>query len=175
MAPTLEFTRRYSMAHRLLGDADSKCLTPHGHDEVVTVGMRPLSPMAYGGANAAASFDRAKGRWHAWIDQAVDHAFQLNAADPLIDYFRRAEPARLPRLMVFEGDPTTEALSIAFWRKLSAFLAADGLFEPTLVRIAETPTNSVTLDAEGARRALGSGWSPGAWSDRADDTINDLA
>jgi len=175
MAATLEFSRRYSMAHRLLSDAESKCLTPHGHDEVVTVGMRPLASVAYGGANAAASFERAKGRWHAWIDQAVDHAFQLNAADPLIDYFRRAEPDRLPRLMVFDGDPTSEALAIAFWRKLSAFLAVDGLFAPCLVRIAETPTNSVMLDAEGAAQALASNWSPGAWADRADDSINDLA
>src|SRR5262249_9067850 len=128
MAPTLEFSRRFSMAHRLLSDPDSKCLTPHGHDEVVTVGLRPLKAMDFGHANAAASFERAKGRWHAWIDQSVDHAFQLNAADPLINYFRRAEPERLPRLMVFDGDPTTEALAIAFWRKLSAFLVVDGLF-----------------------------------------------
>ena len=175
MAPTLEFSRRYAMAHRLISDPASKCRTPHGHDEVVTVGLRPLTAMDLGRANSAASFERAKGRWHAWIDQAVDHAFQLNAADPLIDYFRRSEPAQVGRLMVFDGDPTTEALAIAFWRKLTAFLAADGLFEPCLVRIAETPTNSVALDADGARQALASNWSPGAWADRADDSINDLA
>jgi len=134
--------------------------------------MRALKPMDYGRANASAPFEDAKRRWHAWIDGAVDHAFQLNAADPLLDYFRRAEPDRLPRLMVFEGDPTTEALAIAFWRKLTAFLAADGLFEPRFVRIAETPTNSVTLDADAAKAA--NGWSPGAWADRPDGSINDL-
>src|SRR3954468_2751247 len=77
----LNFSRRYSMAHRLLHDASSKCLTPHGHDEVVTIGLRPLTAMALGGANMTASFAQAKGAWHAWIDGWVDHALQLNAED----------------------------------------------------------------------------------------------
>jgi 6-pyruvoyltetrahydropterin/6-carboxytetrahydropterin synthase len=168
----LEFSRRYSMAHRLLACDETKCATPHGHDEVVTVGLVALTPMDFGRTNSTASFARAKRRWHGWIDDVVDHAFQLSAADPLIDYFRRAEPERLARLMVFDGDPTTEALAYAFWRKLSAFLAVDGLFAPAFVRIQETPTNQVVLDAAGA--AAASSWSPGAWADRADDTINDL-
>lgn len=168
----LNFSRRYSMAHRLLHDAASKCLTPHGHDEMVTVRLRALTPLDLGGANMTASFAQAKGAWHGWIDTWVDHALQLGADDPLLGYFQAHEPAQLSRIMVFAGDPTTEALVIAFFRKLSALLAADGLFAVEEVTVQETPTNAVTITAADIA-ALG-GWSPGAWATRADASLNDL-
>jgi len=168
----LNFSRRYSMAHRLLHDPSSKCLTPHGHDEVVTVRLRTLTPMDFGRANMTASFAQAKGAWHAWIDGWVDHALQLGAADPLLGYFREHEPQQLSRIMVFDGDPTTEALTIAFFRKLSAMLSAEALFAVEEVTVQETPTNAVTLAAADIE-ALG-GWSPGAWATRADNSLNDL-
>lgn len=174
MVVRLEFSRRYSMAHRLLDEDAAKCLTPHGHDEIVTVRLAPLRAMDLGGSNMTGSFARAKGRWHRWIDGQVDHAFQLNRRDPLVDYFSRHEPERLGRLMVFEGDPTTEALAIAFLHKLAAFLRADGdLFGVEEVRIQETPTNTVVLRARDWEEA-GDDWSPGAWCRRPDDSINDL-
>jgi len=174
MVVRLEFSRRYSMAHRLLDDSASKCLTPHGHDEVVTVRLKPLQALALGGSNMAGSFEKAKGRWHRWIDGQVDHAFQVNARDPLVDYFKANEPELLKRLMVFDGDPTTEALAIAFLLKLSAFLKDDGdLFSVERVAIQETPTNRVVLTAADW---AGSGldWTPGAWTLRADPSLNDL-
>lgn len=174
MVVRLEFSRRYSMAHRLLDEPGSKCLTPHGHDEVVTVRLKPLRPLSLGGSNMAGSFEKAKGRWHRWIDGQVDHAFQVNARDPLVDYFKAHEPDQLKRLMVFEGDPTTEALAIAFLLKLSSFLKDDGdLFAVERVAIQETPTNRVVLSAADWADA-GLGWSPGAWTLRPDDSLNDL-
>lgn len=167
----LEFSRRYSMAHRLLGDVGGKCLTPHGHDELVTVTLRPLKSMDFGGSNMTAAFEQAKGRWHRWIDTCVDHAFQLSLADPLLGYFREHEPDRLPRIMTFQGDPTTEALAIGFLRKLTAFLTADGLFAAEAVKVQETPTNACALTAADL---AGIDWSPGAWARRADDSLNDL-
>jgi 6-pyruvoyltetrahydropterin/6-carboxytetrahydropterin synthase len=167
----LEFSRRYSMAHRLLSDASGKCLTPHGHDELVSVTLRPLRPMDFGGSNMTAAFEHAKGRWHGWIDNAVDHAFQLSLADPLLGYFRQHEPDRLARIMTFDGDPTTEALAIGFLRKLTAFLEADGLFAAEAVRVQETPTNACSLTAADLATI---DWSPGAWARRADDSLNDL-
>ncbi|WP_307351876.1 6-pyruvoyl trahydropterin synthase family protein [Caulobacter ginsengisoli] len=167
----LEFSRRYSMAHRLLSDPSGKCLTPHGHDELVSVTLRPLQPMDFGGSNMTAAFEHAKGRWHGWIDNAVDHAFQLSLADPLLGYFREHEPDRLPRIMTFDGDPTTEALAIGFLRKLTAFLEADGLFAAEAVRVQETPTNACSLTAADLASI---DWSPGAWARRADDSLNDL-
>ena len=38
---TLEFTRRYAMAHRLLATKSAKCAIPHGHNEFVTVRLEP--------------------------------------------------------------------------------------------------------------------------------------
>lgn len=170
----LEFSRRYAMAHRLLADAHSKCATPHGHNEIVAVRLAPRSGFRFGGANAAAPFEAVKGRWHRWIDGCVDHALQLNEADPLIDYFRDREPHRLGTLMTFQGDPTTEALAACFWLKLTAFLEAEGLpFDVVQVSVAETPTNTVLLTRESFDAAACS-LRPGSWPTRADMTINDL-
>lgn len=171
----LEFSRRFAMAHRLIQGAEEKCATPHGHNETVTIELAPTQPFSLGGANALASFGQIKGRWHAWIDDQVDHALQLNARDPLIDYFRSQEPQRCPRLMVFPGDPTTEAACILFFFKLRAFLRADGAaFTPQRIRIEETPTNSVQVDTAYID-ALNVPITDSVWWQRADMSINDLA
>lgn len=172
--PDLRFTRRFSMAHRLIADAASKCAVPHGHNEFVHVTLRSDRDVAFGGANYVASFEQLKGRWHGFIDGAVDHAFQLNRTDPLVDWFRAHEPQRLPRLMLFDGDPTSEALAIALRRKLEAFLRAEGsAFRCVELVLEETPTNAVIVgpDLTPAERA----WGRGGWMDRADDSLNDLA
>ena len=170
----LEFTRRYTMAHRLIADPHDKCATPHGHNEYVAVRLAPTETLRLDGAAMLTPFAKLKGRWHAWIDGAVDHAFQVNAADPLIGFFRAHEPHRLARLMVFPGDPTTEALAALFWLKLEAFLRADDLpYRVAGVRVEETPTNAVLLTPEGfdprALDPLGV-----AWPRRADMSINDF-
>jgi 6-pyruvoyltetrahydropterin/6-carboxytetrahydropterin synthase len=170
----LEFARRYAMAHRLLADPQSKCAVPHGHNEIVNVRLEPLARFRFGGANAQAPFDALKRRWHAWIDGHVDHALQLNEADPLLEYFREREPHRLASIMTFDGDPTTEALAACFWLKFTAFLRADDLpFEVAQVRVEETPTNIVVLTRENFAPAE-CGLAPGAWPWRADMSLNDL-
>ena len=170
--PSLEFTRRFAMAHRLLADPASKCAVPHGHNELVTVTLATDAAPQWGGSNMADSFERLKTRWHGWIDGAVDHALQLNRADALVGFFREHEPHRLPRLMLFDGDPTTEAAAVGLRRKLTAFLREEApAWRCTRLRLEETPTNAVVL--EGAVEEAG-GWAPGAWCDRADASINDL-
>ncbi len=170
----IEFTRRYAMAHRLLADPNSKCAVPHGHNELVSVRLAPRERFRFGGANAQAPFDALKARWHSWIDGAVDHALQLNEADPLIAFFREHEPKRLSSIMTFQGDPTTEALAACFWLKLSAFLKANTLpFDVAQVRVEETPTNTVVLTRETFEPAQ-CGLAPGAWPTRADMSINDF-
>lgn len=167
------FTRRFAMAHRLLTDRRSKCVTPHGHNEFVKVTLGTDAPLDFGNANMAASFEDLKRSWHRFIDTSVDHAFQLNAKDPLIDYFRTHEPDILPRLMVIAGDPTTEALCLAFFHKITAFLTAENsVFSCLSVEIEETPTNTVSLDAQSFERLKA--LVPGEWCLRADMTINDL-
>jgi 6-pyruvoyltetrahydropterin/6-carboxytetrahydropterin synthase len=170
----LEFSRRYAMAHRLLADANSKCIIPHGHNETVTVRLEPRARFSFGGANALAPFDALKRRWHGWIDGAVDHTLHLNEADPLLAYFRANEPAQLMRIMVFAGDPTTEALAACFWLKLSAFLAADALpFDVSEVRVEETPTNTVAI-TRATFDPRECGLPQSAWPWRADMSINDF-
>lgn len=171
----LEFTRRFAMAHRLLSEPSSKCAVPHGHNETVTVLLQPAARFRFGGANALAPFEAVKGRWHAWIDDHVDHALQLNDGDPLIGYFREHEPERLARLMTFPGDPTTEALAACFWLKLSAFMQAAELpFEVAQVRVEETPTNAVVLTAE-SFDPRECGLPEGAWMRRPDMSINEFS
>lgn len=170
----IEFARRFSMAHRLIADRGSKCATPHGHNEWVRVQLRSPATPDLGHSNMVSPFERLKSRWHAWIDQSVDHAFQMNLSDPLIGWFAQHEPHQLGRIMTFDGDPTTEALALAFHRKLSAFLAEEAPgFVCEQLSVEETPTNTVVLRREDLDAHVAA-WSPGRWCDRADMTINDF-
>lgn len=173
----LNFSRRYSMAHRLISGRSRKCMTPHGHNEIVSVRLAPKNPERLdGAANMVESFEQAKGQWHRWIDEHVDHALQLSEDDPLIAYFLEREPEIAPRLLVCPGDPTTEALAACFMAKLTAFLEADGgRLTCVELSIEETPTNRVTLTAPAdvlPLRARKPGMAP--WWERADMSINDL-
>jgi len=177
---SLVFSRRYAMAHRLLADASNveggdKCATPHGHNETVTVTLHAINPTALDGArNMVERFETAKSTWHRWIDDQVDHAFQLGAGDPLLGFFREHEPERLPRLLVTFGDPTTEVLACCFMAKLNAFLAAEGSGVWCVQgSIEETPTNTVTFEGD-PHAALGITASAGNWWCRADMSMNDL-
>lgn len=171
----LVFSRRFAMGHRLLSCGSEKCGTPHGHNEVVTVKLQPVRPAPLDGeSNMAEPFERAKGTWHRWIDNHVDHAFQLSKADPLLDWFIRHEPHRLDRILVTPGDPTTEALACCMMAKLDAFLAADGgRLVCAEIRLEETPTNTVTFDGD-PWAALPAIEGSDRWWLRADMSINDL-
>lgn len=171
---SLVFTRRYSMAHRLIADPAGKCAIPHGHNEQVIARLQSAAPQRLDGdANMVVPFDRAKARWHRFVDERVDHAFQLGAGDPMIDWFRAHEPQRLDRLLVTPGDPTTEMLAACLMAKLNAFLSADGNgLRCVELTVEETPTNAVTLTGDPAQ-VLPAGAGAGWWS-RADDSINDL-
>lgn len=168
----IQFTRRFSMAHRLLADRTSKCATPHGHNEYVRVSLKPTATrVAWGEANHALSFDALKRDWHGFVDHALDHAFQMGSKDPLIGFFQTHEPDILPRLLIVEGDPTTEAVALALYQKLNAILAAHVPgFECVRFEIEETPTNSVILTPEDLVDAP----RLGEWCHRADYSLNDL-
>jgi 6-pyruvoyltetrahydropterin/6-carboxytetrahydropterin synthase len=174
----LTFSRRYSMAHRLLAGRSRKCMVPHGHNEIVTARLVAVRPGRLDGeANMVEPFAEAKGLWHRWIDDHVDHAFQLSDTDPLLDYFRQREPELAERILVCPGDPTTEVLAACFMAKLSAFLtAAGGRLECVELSVEETPTNRVTFSGPAAAalplRPAESDFVP--WWERADMSINDL-
>lgn len=170
----IQFTRRFSMAHRLIHSSSKKCAVPHGHNEFVIVRLAYIGEKSFGPeTNCAADFSELKGDWHRWIDGAVDHAFQLGEGDPMIAYFQEHEPQHLGRLFITPGDPTTELLAALFFAKLSAFLEELKLpFKVREVTVEETPTNSVSVeegDLELFPRLAEHGW----WS-RPDSSINDL-
>ena len=175
---SLVFTRRYSMAHRLIAESGGKCAVPHGHNELVIVKLEASAARRLDGAsNMVEPFEAAKARWHRWIDEQVDHAFQLSDRDPLIDYFRDREPDKLAHLLITPGDPSTEMLAACFKAKLNAFLEDDGSrLRCVEVRVEETPTNAVTFSGNPADflpdRAVGD--NRPAWWRRADTSINDL-
>ncbi len=172
----LVFTRRFSMGHRLIAGASAKCAVPHGHNETVTVHLQPVSPGPLDGrANMVEPFERAKAVWHRWVDDHLDHALQLSAQDPLLAFFQAQEPARLPRILVTPGDPTTEMLACCLMAKLNAFLAADGgrLFCARIL-LEETPTNSVVFEGDPMDH-LPQGQGEAPWWLRPDMSINDLA
>jgi len=172
---SLVFNRRFAMAHRLIAGLSEKCAVPHGHNEIVTVTLRAATPASLdGGANMVVPFERAKGTWHRWIDDHVDHSLHLSADDPLLDWFAGREPHRLARILVTPGDPTTEVLAACMMAKLSAFLAADGgHLICAEVRIDETPTNTVSFAGD-PRAILPSVAQARPWWARPDMSINDL-
>ncbi len=162
----LRFTRRFSMAHRLVSGLSKMCLTPHGHNELVIVDMTPRSPQKLdGSANMVVEFSAAKKRWHRFVDRKLDHALQLSSADPLLEI----ADAQFPdwRVVVTPGDPTTELLAALLASKCQAILDDEGVeLRVSRVELQETPTNTVVL--EGDPRELlppGEGW----WT-RADDS-----
>jgi 6-pyruvoyltetrahydropterin/6-carboxytetrahydropterin synthase len=172
---SLVFSRRYSMAHRFIAGNSEKCAVPHGHNEIVTVHLKAVDPSPLDGVNNMVEpFERAKARWHRWVDDYVDHALQLSEADPLLEWFVRHEPHRVSRILVTPGDPTTEALACCMMAKLNAFLKSDGgRLACAEIRIEETPTNAVTFEGDPLSYLVSA---PGAnpWWKRADMTINDL-
>ena len=135
--------------------------------------LRPLRTVPLDGAgNMLVPFERAKGRWHRFVDERLDHALQLSEADPLLDWFRTHEPARAERIVVTPGDPTTELMACLLMSKLDALLADDGSpLRCRELRLEETLTNAVSV-SEGAAELLPAPRPAGeCWWRRADMSI----
>ena len=164
------------MAHRLYGSPDSKCFVPHGHNEIVTVTLVAFDNERLDGkSNVVVRFSQAKGLWHQWIDNYVDHAFQISDSDPILSFFSKSEPSTIPRLMIMPGDPTTELLAVCFKSKLTAFLDAEGVnLRCKDVSIKETTTNLVLFEGDPSKflpsNSIKSGW----WM-RSDMSINNFS
>ncbi|MCQ8241820.1 6-pyruvoyl trahydropterin synthase family protein [Rhizosaccharibacter radicis] len=169
--PDLVFTRRFSMGHRLIAGGSESCALPHGHNEFVSVRLRAARRrMLDGAGNMVIPFADAKRRWHRFVDERLDHALQLGATDPLLRWFEQHEPARAGRIVVTPGDPTTELMACLLLSKLSAMLLDDGdRLRAVSLRLEETPTNAVELDADALPLLLPTGG--GGWWRRPDMSI----
>ncbi len=174
MTFSLCFERRFTMAHRLLSGQSDKCSIPHGHNEFIRVKLQALNeaPLSHN-INMVTVFQSAKGAWHQFIDNHLDHCLQLRSDDPLIDYFASNEPHLLKRIVITPGDPTTEMLCACLMAKLQAILVKKNeKLNCVSLEIIETPTNSVVLEGVDAyKKHLPSG---DYWFYRADNTINDF-
>ena len=176
----LVFRRRYSMAHRLISGISPKCSVPHGHNEYVEVSIiakkeKPLD----GNVNMVELFGRAKDRWHKFIDEKIDHSFQLSDKDPLLDFFLKNEPEKVKKIVVLPGDPTTEMRCACFMSKIQSILDEqnNGLVCQK-VSIEETPTNTVVLEGAYAyKKYFSSDLSSHSkkWWERSDFSINDFS
>lgn len=174
----LIFRRRFSMAHRLISGLSPKCSIPHGHNEYVEVTLAAKKEkMLDGLVNMVELFETAKKRWHRFVDEKVDHSFQLSDKDPLLIFFQQNEPERLKKILVMPGDPTTEMLCACFMSKIQHFLDETANNLVCLgVKIEETPTNSVFLTGVRAyEKYLPLKQSEKkSWWERPDFSINDF-
>jgi 6-pyruvoyltetrahydropterin/6-carboxytetrahydropterin synthase len=175
----MQFTRRYCSAHRFLGTASEQCRTPHGHNWFVRITVIADEPVALDAdRNMLGEFKKTKTEWHRFVDERIDHSFQLNGKDPLIDWFRTHEPARLDHILTTPGDPTTEMLAVLWQCKAQTILSTAGTgLLVSEVHLEETPTNSVSVIGAHAYRehlpaTLPDGRPP--WWMRADSSINDF-
>ena len=175
--PDLIFTRRFSLGHRLIHGASESCALPHGHNEFITVRLKPSTVTRLDGAgNMPVSFQKAKSTWHRFVDERLDHALQLAADDPLLAWFQTHEPARAARIVVTPGDPTTELMVCLLMSKLNAFLSAEGgVLYCSELSIEETPTNTVSFQGDPAMIIPAQAEPGSRWWTRPDMSISDPA
>lgn len=170
----LQFERRFCMAHRLLSGSSPKCAIPHGHNEYVRIFLETIDNNTLDNdANMIAVFADAKSTWHQFIDDKLDHSFQIREDDPIIGFFKEHEPQHLKRVITTPGDPTTELMCACLMSKADALLKKQqSKLRCCRIELQETPTNTVILDGVNAHKAhLPSG---DYWWNRADFSINDF-
>lgn len=170
----LQFERRFCMAHRLISGSSPKCAIPHGHNEYVKVYLGASTQNKLNNhTNMIAAFAEAKHRWHQFIDDHLDHCFQLRTDDPILDFFKQHEPHLMKRILTTPGDPTTEILAACLMSKLTVFLTqSDSDLCCLKIELQETPTNTVILEGANAFKdhlPKGDHW----WS-RPDFSINEF-
>lgn len=174
MSFILKFERRFIMAHRLYSECSPKCVIPHGHNEYIRISLAARDEKAIDrDVNMVAAFHKVKSIWHHFIDNHLDHTFQLRDDDPLIEYFKAHEEKQLSRIVTTPGDPTTECMCACLMAKLQTLLdSTDTDLECVEFELEETPTNTVILAGANAyEKHLPQG---DYWYYRADNTINNF-
>ena len=162
------------MAHRLISGYSEKCSVPHGHNEYVKVFLSSNDEEFLDrDVNMVQLFETAKKKWHFFIDNHIDHAFQVSDKDPLISFFQQNEKKTYDKLVVTPGDPTTEMMCCCLMAKIQTFLEHEKTNLSCIkVELLETPTNLVSLEGKYSyKKNLPNG---NYWWNRNDFSINDL-
>ncbi len=139
------------MGHRLYEGLSKKCKIPHGHNEIIKVEIKSaINKTLNQQDNMILPFEKVKKKWHTFIDDHLDHAFQLSIKDPLLNYFKGKEKSLLNQIVVLPGDPTTEIMCACLMAKLDKFLSEvqEVKLYTYKITIEETPTNQVSLTGE---------------------------
>lgn len=171
MSFSLRFTRRFSMAHRLIAGTSQRCATPHGHNEFVIVELEGKNTRLDGHENMVVEFGAAKSRWHHFVDNHLDHSLQLSDKDPLVGIAEAQFPNW--RLVITPGDPTTELLALLLAAKCQTLVNGAGVpLQVRAVTIEETPTNAVRF-AGNPREFLPAGGAKTPWWWRNDMSTRD--
>lgn len=171
------FRRKFEAAHRLIQgvNANTLCSQPHGHTWEVMVGLEHRTMKTLDGAeNVLIPFAKAKGDWHRFVDGSLDHACFLGSQDPLVQFLRENNPGG--RLLVTEGDPTTEILACLWMLKLTAILkSAAPELKAKWLHVQETQTNAIRITSDEAEQWLSNRSDKGPkWWARADMSTNDI-
>ena len=145
----LEFRYDFEAAHRFLSSNSERCQTPHGHSWSAKVRFTSFDRQLCSN-QMLEEFSVLKAHWKTFIQGTVDHSFFHHVEDPLARVMEKEIPQF--RGLPFPGDPTTELISVCFFRKMiqmnrSVFGESPRVF-PVAVEIQETKTNRVVLEAE---------------------------
>lgn len=172
----IQFKRKFEAAHRFI-EGENKgtvCSQPHGHTWFVTVTLTSKKPRTLNlSTNTLIPFEKAKKKWHQWIDNHVDHCFMFNEKDHLLEFMLKDNPNG--RHLVTPGDPTTEMVAITFMSKFNQFLnEVDPDLYCTSIVIDETQTNTIRFSGNPQEHLPQSQNPKEFWWNRSDFSISDL-
>jgi 6-pyruvoyltetrahydropterin/6-carboxytetrahydropterin synthase len=132
----MELTTAYvfDAAHRIAGHP-GKCAWLHGHtyNLDVTVSARSLNPLGM-----VMDFDDLRDLVKKAVLDLWDHATLLAADDPLGPAIRAVQHQAPDRVVLFQGPPTAEVLTLEAWTRLERQLPAGIALERVAIR--ETPS-----------------------------------
>lgn len=172
----IQFRRKFEAAHRFIEGENrgSVCGQPHGHTWFITVTLGSKVPKTLNfSTNTLVPFEKAKKKWHQWIDTCVDHSFMFNSKDALLEFMLKDNPNG--RHLIMPGDPTTEMVAMTFMSKFDCFLKeVDPNLYCSSVVIDETQTNTIRFSGNPQEHLPQSQNPSDFWWNRADLSINDL-
>lgn len=143
MKTTMKKRLEFDAGHRLMHH-ESKCRNLHGHRYVVEVTIELEAEAALDLAGRIVDFSDVKALLGEWIDDTLDHACIVNAADKaLVDYLG----AEALKHFVVGFEPSAENLAAFILERAAHLLDVPGARHVSGVVLFETPTSSAEVRA----------------------------
>ena len=138
---SIDVTHNAEIAHRLM-NLPGKCQNIHGHS--LNINLSLFGTLDVNGILDGQDFGSIKGAFRGHIDRNFDHHLLLNEEDEWAEHLRRpgdiGSGYKLPGLVTFPGDPTTE--NLAKW--ICEWAASVWDLRPISISIRETSTNGAS-------------------------------